>query len=317
MSEPRAPSTQQPVPISPETLDAVLARHGIQGRPIVPLAKSSAGNRVYLLGEDLVLRVPHERTDNDYGLERTRIAIAAARAVGVRTPQIVVYDDTRELVPVPYTILERVPGEPLSKHEVAPGDIPQVWRELGQDLARLHNGVRRDEQTGRFSSPDVRIDPRPWLEDLSVGGLVSPVEAQWLRRWIDELEPLVRAGEPLAFCHGDLNADNVLVRPGAFDYLAIVDWDGAGWIDPAWDFVPLPLRAVPLILQAYREVAEVPGDTTAEARILWHHIQYTLYGWWRRRDQGRVIIDRGLRRLRPGIEEVLELPGARWLAHLA
>jgi aminoglycoside phosphotransferase (APT) family kinase protein len=270
-----------------------------------------------LLGDDLVLRVPHETANSESALETARIAITEARAVGARTPQMLVCDTTRELVPVPYAILERVPGEPLSKQEVEPGDVPQVWWELGHDLALLHNGVRKEGPAGKLESNDVQVDPRPWLEELARDGLVSPVEAEWLRRWLDELQPLVSTGEPLAFCHGDVNADNVMVRPATFDYLAIVDWDGAGWMDPAWDFVPLPLRAVPFVLQGYREVAPVPGDTTAEARILWHHIQYTLFIWWTHRHQGRSIVDRGLQRLRPGIKDLLELPGARWLSHLA
>ena len=317
MTEPGAPTTQQSTLISTETLAAILARHGLQDRPVMPLANLSAGNTIYLLGEDLVLRVPHKTAGEGYGLETARIAITAARAAGVRTPQVLVCDDTRELLPVPYALLERVPGEPLSKQEFEPGDIPQAWRELGHDLALLHHGVPRDGPAGRLNAGDVQVDPRPWLEELAIEGLLSPVEAGWLRRWLDELQPLVCTGDPVAYCHGDVNADNVLVRPGACDYVALVDWDGAGWMDPAWDFVPVPLRAVPWVLQGYQEVAEVPGDSTAEARILWHHIQYTLFIWWNKRHHGRGIINRGFQRLRPGIKEMLDLPGARWMGHLA
>ncbi|HEX8222024.1 MAG TPA: aminoglycoside phosphotransferase family protein [Chloroflexia bacterium] len=316
MTEPGAPATQAPTTISPEIVAAILARHGLQERAVVPLANLSAGNSVYLLGEDLVLRVPHGTTGDGYALKTARIAITAARAAGVRTPEILVYDDTRELLPMPYALLQRVPGEPLSKQEFEPGEIPQVWRELGHDLALLHHGVPRHGPAGQLKPGDVQVDPRPWLEELAIQGLLSPVEAEWLRRWLDELQPLVNTGEQVAFCHGDVNADNVLVRPVALEYLALLDWDGAGWMDPAWDFVPLPLRAVPWVLQGYREVAEVPGESTAEARILWHHIQYTLFIWWNKRHHRRGTIDRGFQRLRFGIREMLELPGARWMAHL-
>jgi thiamine kinase-like enzyme len=181
----------------------------------------------------------------------------------------------------------------------------------------LHNGVRKDGPAGQIKPLDVQVDPRPWLDELHSNGLVMSAEASWLRMWLDELQPLVCTGEPVAFCHGDVNGDNILVRPGTFDYLAIVDWDGAGWGDPAWDFVPLPLPAVPLVLQGYRALASVPGDATAEARILWHHIQYAIFIWWKKQHQGRSMVERGLQRLRPGISDLLEeLPGARWMAHL-
>jgi hypothetical protein len=58
------------------------------------------------------------------------------------------------------------------------------------------------------------------------------------------------------------------------------------------------------------------GTRTAEARLLWHHILNTLFRWWMLRQQGRDLVVRGLERLRVGVKELLELPGARWMAHL-
>jgi hypothetical protein len=230
---------------------------------------------------------------------------------------LVALDETRELIPVPYAILERVPGEPLSRQHPAPEEATHVWRELGRDLALLHNGVSKDGPAGQLEQSDVHDDPRPWLEELAGKGLVAPAEAGWLRRWIDELEPLACSEPPRTFCHGDVNADNILVRSQALDYLAIVDWDGASWTDPAWDFVPVPLLVVPYMLEGYRGVAPVPGSETAEARIVWHHVQYSLFIWRHNHTVGRGKVEYGLRRLRLGIERMLELPGARWMRHLA
>ncbi len=320
MTEPLAPivpATQGPTHVSRDTLDAILARHGLQGRAVVPLSGLSAGNSIYLLGEDMVLRVPHERPDNLCGIQTAlaaRTAISVARAVGVRTPAMVAFDDTRDLIAVPYSILERVPGEALSRQRVAPAEVSQVWRELGHDLALLHSGVSEDGPAGQLGANDVKIDPRTWLEELLGDGLVLPGEEAWLRWWLDELEALVYTGEWRAFCHGDVNADNVIVRPQVLDYLALVDWDGAGWMDPVWDFVPVSLLAVPYILEGYRSVSRVSGDATAEARILWHHVQYTLFSLSKRRSQGRDVVEQGLHHLRMGISELLKLPGATWLA---
>jgi hygromycin-B 7''-O-kinase len=317
MPDPDAPAARPPDHPTPELIDAILARHNLSRRAVVPLGNASAGSRIYLLGDDLVLRVPHEQPDNVHNLQAALTASNAAREAGVRTPRILLIDDTRDLLPVPYAILERVPGEPLSKHSPAPDLFARAWRDVGHDLALLHSRVSADGPAGALPTHDMRIDPRPWLEELVAGGLVFGEEAEWLSRWLDALQETVWNDVPTAFCHGDMNGDNVLVHPGTFDYLAIVDWDGAGWMDPAWDFVPAPISAVPWLLEGYREVAEVPGQTTAEARILWHHVQYAIFIWWRKQPQGRPLVEQGLARLRRGIATLLELPGARWLAHRA
>ena len=53
-------------------------------------------------------------------LYREAIAVPAARQAGVRTPALVVFDDTRDLVSVPYVIYERVHGETLAELDLEP-----------------------------------------------------------------------------------------------------------------------------------------------------------------------------------------------------
>ena len=69
----------------------------------------------------------------------------------------------------------------------------------------------------------------------------------------------------------------MMVRPDPPTYLALIDWGACGWGDAAHDFAGIPLRAVPFMLEGYREVAPLPEDETAEARILWRHLQIALY----------------------------------------
>lgn len=303
-------------PVSVATLDAILDRHGLRGRRVVPLSGTSAGSSVYLLGDDRVLRVPHQQPGSVQGLETACIAIPAARAAGVRTPRILVLDERRDLVPVPYAILERVPGEPYSRHGWAIAAAAAIWRELGHDLALLHAGVGRSGPAGGLPANDTFDDPRPWLDGLVTDGLIGPQDAAWLRRVIDDLAPLACTPEPRTFCHGDVNADNILIDPPARQYLALIDWDGAGWMDPAWDFVPVPLRAVPFMLEGYRQVGRVPGDETAEARILWHHVQYRLFILTHTPPRERARAGTMLQRLRAGMRDLLQLPGARWMRYL-
>src|SRR5689334_9720788 len=67
----------------------------------------------YALGHDYVLRVPRKHPHFIATARKEAIVVPAARAAGVRTPMIVVFDDSRELLPVPYTIYERIHGATL------------------------------------------------------------------------------------------------------------------------------------------------------------------------------------------------------------
>jgi aminoglycoside phosphotransferase (APT) family kinase protein len=266
-----------PVSIAPEAYAAIAARHGLRGRSLSPVGAMGIINSVYLLGDDLVLRVPRDHPGHIAQARVEAVAIPAARAVGVRTPALVAYDDARDLLPVPYMVVERVPGEAMGHLDLEPGATPDVWRELGRDLALLHSGVGGGGPAGGLARHESLPDPRELVEIRAADGWFTSLEARWLGAW---LERLAAAGaQPPAterFLHLDVQATNVMVRPGSLGYLAILDWGCAGWGDPAWDFFGLPLRAAPLVLEGHREVARLDGDDTAEVRILWRHLQYSL-----------------------------------------
>ena len=60
-------------------------------------------------------------------------------------------------------------------------------------------------------------------------------------------------------------------------YGSLIDWDDAGWGDPAMELVSLPLRAVDAALAGYRSVLPIDGDDTAEQRILWDKLLGALW----------------------------------------
>jgi thiamine kinase-like enzyme len=78
------------------------------------------------------------------------------------------------------------------------------------------------------------------------------------------------------FCHGDSQGTNVMVSRSNHSYLALIDWGSATWADPAQEPAGLPLRALPFLLEGYRQVAPFEGDETAEARVLWWKFQNAL-----------------------------------------
>lgn len=107
--------------------------------------------------------------------------------------------------------------------------------------------------------------------------MLNQIDAQWLDALIDAIAPPALADLPVVLCHGDVNAANVLVSVGTGRFRALIDWAGAGWLDPAWDFAGVPPDVVPAMLAGHRSVAPLIDDATAEARILWCQIQTRLY----------------------------------------
>jgi aminoglycoside phosphotransferase (APT) family kinase protein len=262
------------VPVSPQAAGAIAARHGLGNRTATPMAETGIINAVFLLGDDLVLRVPRDGPAHVAQARAEAVAIPAARAAGVRTPALVAYDDACDLLPVPYLVVERVRGRPLSALDLDPGETPDVWREVGRDLGRLHAGGRPEGPVGELW---VRPDPRELVERRVADGWFTSQEARWLGAWLERVAAAALPGPAVErLLHRDPQATNVMVGPGSLAYVAILDWGCAGLGDPAWDCFGMPLRAVPFVLDGHREVALLDEDGTAEARVLWRHLQWSL-----------------------------------------
>ncbi len=278
--------------LSIETVHAIAARHGFQVASITRLPDTGIFNAVYILGEDLVLRVPRQHPAHIDALYREAIAVPAARAAGIRTPALIAFDDACDLVPVPYIIYARVHAETLGLLDLEPAETPETWRELGRDLALLHTRIRSDDVPGSLARQETLPDPRLRAEQLVADGYFTSSEARWLVSWLDHLAPAALLPVPQRMVHGDIQATNVMVGQGTHDYRAIIDWGRAGWADAAHDFASVSLRAVPFLLQGHREVAPLDGDETAEARILWRYLQLALLIMPRQPDPRRSWAER-------------------------
>jgi aminoglycoside phosphotransferase (APT) family kinase protein len=262
------------VPVSPEAARAIAVRHGLGDRSLVRLADTGIINAVYLLGDDLVLRVPRDHPAHVAQARAEAAAIPVARAAGVRTPALIAYDDTCDLLPVTYLVVERVHGQAMSKFDLDPAETPDVWREVGRDLALLHTSA---DHAGPVGEVWVRPDPRELVEQRAADGWFTTLEARWLGAWLERVAVAALPGPAVErLLHRDAQATNVIVGQESLAYVAILDWGCAGRGDPAWDFFGMPLRAVPFLLEGHREVAPLDSDDTAEARILWRHVQWSL-----------------------------------------
>jgi Phosphotransferase enzyme family len=102
------------IPISAAALAEIARRHGVSNsEPFTVLPENGIFNAHYVLGSDLVLRVPRQHPQHFAALRREAIAVPVARNMGVCAPELVSVDDTCEILPRPFAIYGRVHGQTL------------------------------------------------------------------------------------------------------------------------------------------------------------------------------------------------------------
>jgi aminoglycoside phosphotransferase (APT) family kinase protein len=244
---------------------------------------------------------------------REAILVPLARMAGVRTPELLVMDESCAILPAPYTIYERVHGATLGLLDLEPHDTPAVWRDVGRDLALLHMGIPRTEATAELESAWVG-DPDLWIDELAETGHFTGMEARWLTHWLERLETNSPTPVTDHCLHGDNQTTNIMVGVDRLEYRALIDWGSAGWGDPAFDFAGIPLRAVPYLLEGYREITPLENDDTAEARILRRHLTLALHNLRGEPDPTRSWAERPLTFFAEVMRFLLETSDARWRA---
>ena len=263
-----------------DQLLAICERHGFARGPFGRLPSTGVVNAIYTVGDDVVLRIPKDHPGTLADTLTESVAVPAAMAAGVRTPALLAFDETCDVVDVPFGAYERV-------H--APDGWPSTgdgWRDLGRDLATLHLGVTE------CADPLGRLDePGRWCHADRVIDALTVIDDDDLRRALHKalraLEPAVQdfeEGGPPRFVHDDVKDSNLLQREGA--YVAIIDWGDAGWADGAIDFRNLPPERTAEVLAGYFDVA--PPDDTFELRARWDQLGALGRRWAEPEQQARL-----------------------------
>lgn len=272
-----------------DQVTAVARQHGVDAGQVQEVAGGVA-NRAYVLGEDLFLRVSRPGFEGDL-LKETHV-VPAARLVGVLTPAIVEYDDTRRVIDAPYAVMERV-------HGTEPSALPTG---LAEQLARLHQiehtpltthppvGTAAPRQTGEVAgaahrgggvelagvAEDGWGDPWRTVDELADRGYIDPGTATWLTGWFTRLTQQIDGSGPKVLIHGDVAAHNLLAGPDN-DLRALIDWGDAAWAPGAMEFAKLPLTQVAALLPDYLHHSQSPQtEHELAAAVLWFHLSWAL-----------------------------------------
>ncbi len=167
---------------------------------------------------------------------REHALLVALRRVGLPVPAPRLLDDSRELLPEPFFVMDFVAGSP----EVSRDMLPAALEAMARFLAELHS---RPLAT-------LELPALPAREDPVAGALehLPPDADAELRAALGRRAPW-SSRNAAALCHGDYWPQNILWRGGAI--AAVLDWEDAAIGDPLSDLAACRLE----LLHAYDDAA--------------------------------------------------------------
>lgn len=229
--------------------EQISRHHGLTG-PWEQFERTGVVHTVYGVG-DVVVRIPRKHPEWIRDTYTEALAIPVAHATGMRTPGLVAFDNRNDILPVPYTVVERVIGAVACKTFEEEGFLTN----LAHDLARLHEGVRDCPDPDGWLDVHSEQDFDRLFEELSKNGEVPSHEIEGLSLWIDELSKASGQRERV-FVHGDLHAKNILKCPTRGPM--VIDWGDAGWADSSVDFDGVPPEWLPVMIDVYNTERQAP-----------------------------------------------------------
>jgi aminoglycoside phosphotransferase (APT) family kinase protein len=223
----------------------------------------------------------------------------------IRVPEVYAADFSRKLLPVPYFIMEYMPGEPLNKAALSPEERAQVDRMLPAMAAQLH-AIRSDRfgypQNGLFGS---------WYDAIHAFVCQTLDDCERKKRRSRRGERLLKlikrhraVLEQVEGCmvNFDIWPANIIVqREEDGILLGWIDPERSFWGDRMLDFVCFafhePLAGKADLLAAYNAASDSPVSSTREEEIRfaigqgylalimetekYYRYSITNYGWWR------------------------------------
>ena len=277
-------------PFPADQLEACVrrARPALAGSARFERIRTGKYNTSYFVqadGEEMVLRIApspdavfcfYERgmMKQEPGLHavlRERTAVPVAK--------VVVFDESHEILPRDWLLMERLPGVPLS--DGPPCDPDRILEETGRCLAQVHAvtadaygylGEHHPMEPQATWPVAFRVMWTSLLADCAAVGHYDARDVEHLTRLLDERLAVFDRPVAASLLHMDIWSQNLLVGPGG-GLSGIVDWDRALWGDPEIEFAVLDYCGMsrPAFWRGYgRE-----RDTSPEARV--RGVFYFLY----------------------------------------
>ncbi|MCW5938875.1 MAG: aminoglycoside phosphotransferase family protein [Fimbriimonadaceae bacterium] len=266
----------EPFPWPLDQARAFLRSHGLPEGPLTEISGQAWVNWVFLVGESHVLRINRITVETDDAYTE-RVAVPAVRKAGIRTPELVVFDDSRSVIDSVVTVYEQVEGRALGRLPWRLEGLREVYTELGVEIARIQQRVTEVDDPHGWLDEETVSDLGELVPEALESGKIEAVTAAWLEDWASRLDPAGASRGLMVFAHQDFHSFNLLVSGEPMRLNSVIDWGDAGWADASCDFCSAPVWAVPWMIEGY----EAEGGVVDEAfvgRILTEAVG-TLLDW--------------------------------------
>jgi aminoglycoside phosphotransferase (APT) family kinase protein len=261
--------------IAREDIDADLVERLIAAQfpqwahlPVTRVEPGGWDNRTFRLGDQLCVRLPSSDAYAQQVDKEQHWLPRLAPELPLAIPEPVARGAPGEGYPFAWSVVRWLEGEPASGAAI--DDLTELASALAHFLAAL---ARVDASDGPppgshnfWRGAPVRTYAQETLDAIDTLGSTIPRRAA-LAVWDDAVQATWH-GEPVWF-HGDVAADNLLVRDGRL--AAVIDFGSSGVGDPACDVVIAWTLLSGESREAFRDTLAVDDATWARGRgwALW------------------------------------------------
>jgi aminoglycoside phosphotransferase (APT) family kinase protein len=210
--------------------------------------------------------------------------LCAAHAAGVTVPQPLLLCEDAGVIGKPFFLMRWMPGEAAGARIVdgsLGGDRAMLIERLAHELAATHRIGPPQRGLGCLgeapsNAAEARIEACARM--LASDPEPHPV-AEWSIRWLIRHAPPPTAS---ALCHGDFRTGNFLADARGF--VALLDWEFAGWSDPdedlgwfclgcwRWGAYGREAGGIAAREVLYRHYAAAAGRAVDPARVRWWEV---------------------------------------------
>ncbi len=220
--------------------------------PIEPVPPCGTDNAIYRLGDDLCVRLPRRPGAVAQVDREQRWLPVLAPHLPLEIPMPAARGEPAEGYPFPWAVLSWVPGGPASVDGL--GDLETAAADLSRFVTALQ-GV--DAAGGPAPSMDnfgrgAPLSTRDAHVRAALASLAAPPHDVDVAAAAGEWERTIAAprwSAPAVWVHGDLTADNLVVRDGrlrgVIDFGCLGVGDPAVELLPAWELLAPALRRLP------------------------------------------------------------------------
>lgn len=300
------------IPIDAELVRALV---GLQlpryaGLEVRPLGASGSTNALFRLGTDLLVRMPRQPGGSAIEKE-ARLVPLIERELSVAVPTVIAVGEPALGYPERWSVTRYLEGRlPTVAADRVPPEGPRHG--LADDLARLVGeldaievpdaALRDEELTWYRGGPLSEVDDsfrRSVAACRELDGLELDLDAA-ARVWDQVLDATRDADPDPAWYHGDLLAENLLVRDGRL--CAVLDFGTLGVGDPSVDLVAAWEVLDPESRATFRRAVDVDDATWQRARGWALYIAFVTFPYYwdtmparcaDRRAMARAVLETG------------------------